>query len=295
MVQYPLLKYITFEQLMNSVEQDFELYSTENMIDRQRLIKIVKEVNADLGIKINKEADVLLEVKNKRAELPLNFRYLQAIFLCEATGKRRRPGIGGDHVEQVSLNPFMAETPCYGNGTVCPTGSFTDSCGKCYFLAKYPSSEEETEYMITSPVRLTQRALSTCGMRNCLGHDDRLSYEVDINEGIILTNFDKGTLYVSYLSEMVDEDNNILVLDHPLVRPYYEYAIKKRLLENWFLTNDSDVGQKLTYVIQMMQQARLEAHNYVNGIGYNEIVNHWNNKRNTFLAKYVNMFGTNVF
>ena len=295
MVQYPLIKYITFDQLMDSVEQDFELYSTENMIDRQRLIKVVKEVNADLGIKINKETDVLLEVKDKRAELPLNFKYIQAIFLCEATGKTRRPGIGGDYVEQMPLNPFMQDIPCHGEGMTCPTGSFTDSCGKCYILGRHPKSEEETEYMITSPVRLTQRALSTCGMRNCLGHDDRLSYEVDINEGIILTNFKKGTLYVSYLSEMVDEDNNILIMDHPLVRPYYEYAIKKRLLENWFLTNDIDVGQKLTYIIQMLQQARLEANNYVNGIGYQEIVNHWNNKRNTFLAKYVHMFGSNVF
>jgi hypothetical protein len=295
MVQYPLLKYITFDQLMDSVEQDMELYSTENMIDRQRLIKIVKEVNADLGIKINRETDVLLEVKDKRVELPLNFRYLQAIFLCEANGKRRRPGIGGDYVEQMPLNPFMQDIPCHGEGMTCPTGSYTDSCGKCYILGRHPRSEEETEYMITSPVRLTQRALSTCGMRNCLGHDDRLAYEVDINEGIILTNFEKGTLYISYLSEMVDENNNILIMDHPLVRPYYEYAIKKRLLENWFLTNETDVGQKLTYVVQMMQQARLQAQNYVNGIGYNEVINHWNSKRNQFLAKYVHMFGTNVF
>ena len=88
MAQYPLLKYITFEQLMNSVEQDLELYSTENMIDRQRLIKIVKEVNADLGIKINQEADIIIKVKDKKAELPLNFRYLQSIFLCESTGKK---------------------------------------------------------------------------------------------------------------------------------------------------------------------------------------------------------------
>jgi hypothetical protein len=280
---------------MDSVDQDFELYSTENMMDRQRLIKIVREVNADLGIKINKESDVLIEVKDKKAELPLNFRYLQAIFLCEATGKRRRPGIGGDHVQQIPVNPFMVDTPCYGSGVICPTGSFTDNCGKCYFLAKYPSSEEETEYMITSPVRLTQRALSTCGQRACLGHDDRLAYEIDINEGIVLTNFERGTLYINYLADMVDEDNNVMVMDHPLVRPYYEYAIKKRLMENWFLTNDAEVGQKLTYLIQMMQQSRLQAHNYVNGIGYKEVIDHWNNKRTNFLKRYVNMFGTNVY
>ena len=296
MAQYPLLKYITFDQLMSSVEQDMELYSTENMIDRQRLIKIVKEVNADLGIKINGEADILLEVKNKRAELPLNFRYLQAIFLCEAVSTARRPGIGGDHVEQIPVNPFSVNIPCYGDGVICPTGSYKDDCGKCYILAKRPKSEEETQYMVTSPVKLTQRALSTCGERACLGpHDDRLAYEIDINEGTILTNFDKGTLYISYLTDMTDENNNILVLDHPLVRPYYEYAIKKRLFENWFLTNDAEVGDKLKYVVQMMQQARLEAQNYVNAIGYKEVIDHFNNKRSTFLKKYVNMFGTNIF
>lgn len=295
MAQYPLLKYITFDQLMNSVEQDLEIYSNENMIDRQRLIKIVKEVNADLGIKINQEADVLIEIKNKKGELPLNFKYLQAIFLCESTNKVSRPGIGGDHVEQISLNPFMAETPCYGSGIICPTGSYTDSCGKCYVLAKYPQSEEEVEYMITSPVKLTERTLSTCTKKNCLGHDNRLAYEIDINEGTILTNFNKGTLYVSYLTEMTDAENNILVLDHPLVRPYYEYAIKKRLFENWFLTNDADVSEKLKYIVQMMQSSRLEAHNYINGIGYKEIINHFNDKRNRFLQRYVTMFGTNVY
>lgn len=294
--QYPLLKYITFDQLMDSVDQDFELYANENMTDRQRLIKIVREVNADLGIKINREKDVILEVKENHVELPLDFRYLQAVFLCEATGKTRRPGIGGDYVEQMPLNPFMEDVPCHGNSTICPTGSFTDSCGKCYVLGRHSKAEEETEYMITSPLRLTERTLSnSCRGGKCFGHDDRLSYELDINEGIILTNFKKGFLYVSYLSEMVDEDNNILVMDHPLVRPYYEYAIKKRLMENWFLTNDADVGQKLQYIVQMMQQARLEAQNYVNGIGYKEVVDHWNSKRNQFLAKYVHMFGTNVF
>jgi hypothetical protein len=296
MAQYPLLKYITFEQLMSSVEQDMELYSTENMIDRQRLIKIVKEVNSDLGIKINREVDVLIEVKNKKADLPLDFMYLQAIFLCEATSKVRRPGIGGDHVEQKSVDPFSVNVPCYGDGVICPTGSYTDDCGKCYVLAKRPQSEEETEYMITYPVRLTERALSTCGQRACLGGDyGKLAYEVDINEGVVLTNFEKGTLYVSYLADMVDENNNILIMDHPLVRPYYEYAIKKRLLENWFLTNDAEVGDKLKYIIQMMQQARLQANNYVNGIGYKEVIDHFNNKRGGFLRKYVNMFGNNVY
>lgn len=292
MAQYNL-KYITFNQLMNSVEQDLELYSTENMIDRQRLIKIVREVNADLGIKINRDQEAIVEVKHKKAELPLDFANLQAIFLCEGTETRRRPALTGDHMVQIPVEAQQYNEA--GVVKICPTGSFNNEGGGCFFVGKRMDSQEETEYRITSPVKLTQRALSTCQNRKCFGHDDRLSYEVDINEGIVLTNFEKGKLYISYLADMVDENNNILLLDHPLVRPYYEYAVKKRLLENWFLTNDADVGERLKYVVQMLQQARLEAHNYVNGIGFKEVIDHFNTKRNGFLAKYVNMFGTNVY
>jgi hypothetical protein len=286
------IKYITFDQLMNSVEQDLELYSTENMIDRQRLIKIAKEVNADLGIKINREEEAIIVVKDKKADLPLDFRYLQSIYLCEMREKKVLPSIGGDHMVQVPVEPI----PYQGSIKICPVGSFNSEGGNCFFVGKRMDIQEETEYRITSPVKLTRRTLSSsCKAGKCLGHDDRLAYEVDIDDGQILTNFKDGSLYINYLTDMVDENNNILIMDHPLVRPYYEYAIKKRLLENWFLTNDADVGQKLTYVAQMMQQARLEAHNYVNGIGFQEIVDHWNRKRTSFLNKYVNMFGTNVY
>lgn len=292
MAQYNL-KYITFDQLMSSVEQDLEIYSTENMIDRQRLIKIVREVNADLGIKINRDQEAIIEVKHKKAELPLDFANLQAIFLCEGKETVRRPALTGDHMVQIPVESQQYNEA--GVVKICPTGSFNNEGGGCFFVGKRMDSQEETEYKITSPVKLTQRALKTCGNKKCFGHDDKLSYEVDINEGIVLTNFEKGTLYISYLADMVDENNNILLLDHPLVRPYYEYAVKKRLLENWFLTNDTDVQQKLQYIKGELDKARLEAQNYVNGIGFKEIIDHFNIKRKGFLAKYVNMFGTNVF
>lgn len=288
------INYITLDQLMASVEQDLEIYATENMIDRQRLIKVVKEVNADLGIKINKEQEVLLEIKNKKVELPLDFRYLQAIFLCEAIETKLVPSLSADHVEQLMVEKGYETTKCNGLVKICPVGSFETTCGSCYFSAKKQGSLEETQYKITSPVKLTQRSLSACNTGKCFGHSNKNTFEIDITDGTLYTNFESGTLYINYLSDMVDENNNILIMDHPLVRPYYEYAVKKRLFENWYFTNDADVSDKLKYVIGLLKDARLEAHNYVNGIGFNEIVSHFNKKRQSFLNKYVNMFGTNV-
>ena len=58
---------------------------------------------------------------------------------------------------------------------------------------------------------------------------------------------------------------------------------------------DADVQNRLQYLKQELHSARLEAQNYVNGIGFKEIIDHFNNKRSQFLNKYVKMFDTNIY
>ena len=58
------IKYITFSQLMSSVESDMDSFADSGMIDRSKYIKIVRKVNSDLGIRINKEKEKVLTIKN---------------------------------------------------------------------------------------------------------------------------------------------------------------------------------------------------------------------------------------
>ena len=41
------MQYITFSQLMNSVEQGLETYVNDNLIDRIKYIKVVDKINED--------------------------------------------------------------------------------------------------------------------------------------------------------------------------------------------------------------------------------------------------------
>ena len=51
------IKYITFSQLMASVESDMDSFADAGMIDRSKYIKTIRKCNSDLGIRINKEKE----------------------------------------------------------------------------------------------------------------------------------------------------------------------------------------------------------------------------------------------
>ena len=74
-------KYRTFSQLMEDVSIDFSTYALEGMIEPQQLIKVAQRVNYDLGLRIHRTKEVVLDVEHGKAKLPTDFAYLNYVFL----------------------------------------------------------------------------------------------------------------------------------------------------------------------------------------------------------------------
>ena len=53
------LKYRTFDQLLEDVTVDLYTFALENMIEPQQLIKLVRKINYDLGLRINQTKEVI--------------------------------------------------------------------------------------------------------------------------------------------------------------------------------------------------------------------------------------------
>lgn len=279
------LKYITFDSLMSSVESDLAIFADNNMIDRGKLIKVVRKVNADIGLKINKERETIIDIKNFKGELPADFMYLQLALGC--------------HVEA-----FHLPQPSFGQLTVEhnePTEVFhtkdsacLNECGGCYWV-----TQQFKDKLITFdrvfPLALAKRAKSHA-TDNCMNfHWSNSGYDIDIDyeNSEVITPFREGKIYISYLADMVDDDNNILLLDHPLTTEYYEYAVTKKLLEMWMLNNDTDVSQKLMYIKNELKDARLRAMNFISTPEYSEISNAYESHRRKFYNKFSKVFETN--
>ena len=77
------LKYRRFDQLLDDVQVDFQNLALESMIEPQQLIKVAKRVNYDLGLRIYKTKEVLLEICKGNVKLPDDFFVLNYAMVCD--------------------------------------------------------------------------------------------------------------------------------------------------------------------------------------------------------------------
>jgi hypothetical protein len=119
------LKYRTFDQLLHDVMIDFNLFSLENMIEPQQLIKLVKKINYDLGLRINQTREVILDVNHGRVKLPDDFYTFNFASICgQFTEHVGYDGyVGGTNIQEV---PYV-ETPA--NVDICAPA--TVNCSVC--------------------------------------------------------------------------------------------------------------------------------------------------------------------
>ena len=119
--------------------------------------------------------------------------------------------------------------------------------------------------------------------------NQRQQVEAWIKDGFIWTNFETGHLYINYQGTLQDAEGNLLVVDHPMINEYYEYALKKRILENLMMD-----GQNVTAQLQLVMGEYRAARNYalsiVNTPNFSEMQKVWAMNRKAMYAKYYDMF-----
>jgi hypothetical protein len=277
-------KYRTFDQLLDEVATDFITYSTEGMIEPGQLIKVAQRVNYDLGLRIHGTKEKVLEIQKNKTKLPDDFYVLNYAMLC---GKYTvsQPVLQGRQTENVILN----ESYCSKCGVPDPEctceKTYTVECntGEKIFVQVVEKRAYETrtyetfERLSISPVTGKKDALTTNG---------HTGY---IKNGFIYTNVEEGRVFISYQGALEDDEGNLLVLDHPMINEYYEYAIKQRILENLYM-NGEEVTQKMQLVEQRLRAARNNALTIVNTPDFAEMKQLWETNRKAQYAKYYDMF-----
>lgn len=287
------IKYMTFDTLMASVESDMDTFADAGMVDRSKYIKIIRKVNAEIGLKINAEKEKMIDIKNHKAELPDDFEYLQLALLCSEPQRIYT----SQSVDAPKLIPEIVScntnSPCDACPTKCPCGTNSTLCGHCYKIYEYQPQDVTITYKTCLPVKLTKKSYNYCtdSCLNTMVASDRYKYTLDVTENrLTLDGIREGKLYLNYVTDMMDEDGNLIIVDHPLLNDYYEYSVKARMLENYMLNNDADVSQRLKYILEMKSIARKEAMKFADMPEYTEILDYAKAKRNNFYNKYYKMF-----
>ena len=287
------IKYKTFDELMASVESDMDTFADAGMVDRSKYIKIIRKVNADIGLKINAEKEIMLDIKNHKVTLPDDFEYLQLALLCQEPVRM----FTSQSVDAPKLIPEIVScntsSPCDACLKKCPCGTNTTLCGHCYKIYEYQPMDVTYTYKTCLPVKLTKKSYRFCS-DNCLNTmitSDKYKYTLDVSENTLtLDGIKEGKLYLSYVTDMVNENGDLIIVDHPMINDFYEYSVKARMLENYMMNNDADVSQRLKYAIDMRTIARNEAMKLADMPEYTEILEYAKGKRENFYNKYYKMF-----
>lgn len=287
------LQYRTFDELLNEVSTDFVIYSNEGMIEPAQLIKVAQRVNYDLGLRIHGTKEKVLDIDKRKVKLPDDFYVLNYAYLC-GKYKVTYPSMSGRHTENVILDPSKC-TIVNGVNT-CNTCGGTDTtciCERTYSVEcktgekVYVQVIEKRKHEVKTYETFEKLSIATSSGRvDALNDTQRTGY---IKNGFIYTNIDEGSVFISYQGALEDHDGNLLVLDHPVINEYYEYAMKQRILENLFI-NGEDVSQRMQLIEQRLRGARNNALSIVNTPDFAEMYKLWQTNRKAQYNKYYDMF-----
>jgi len=323
------LRYRTFDQLLEDVTVDLNTFALENLIEPQQLIKLTKKINYDLGLRINQQKEVILEVCHNKVKLPDDFYTFNFAFIC------------GHYLEHVGYDGIVGGTTIVevpyqevpANIDVCAPP--TVNCRTCNSHPCNQTAACDLNHPIVDPIPTQYDPLNPYGntciaprvFMNCKGEKWELvqvinntgttrvyndliplrmkaSQEIEcdcpnlyyntrnegwIKGGFLFTTFETGKVYLNYQGQMEDDQGNLMVPDHDLLNEYYEYALKARIFENLYL-NGEDVAQRMQLIEQRLKAARNQALSLVNTPNFREMEKMWWTNRKAMYGKYYTMF-----
>lgn len=322
------LRYRTFDQLLEDVTVDMHTFALENMIEPQTLIKLVKKLNYDLGLRINQTREVVLEVCHGKVKLPDDFYVFNYALLCAEFDLATSYGgpAGGTNIQEVPYKEFPStvdqcappsvncrtcnSNPC-NKTAACdlnypivdpiptqydPNNPYGDTCIPPRVFMNCKGEKWELTQVVSRTETRTYRRLIPLKMKasqniecDCPNLYMNTTFEGFLKDGFLFVNFQTGNVYLNYQGALEDEAGNLLVPDHDLLNEYYEYALKMRILENLYM-NGEDVAQRMTLIEQRLRAARNQALSLVNTPNFKEMEKLWWTNRRAQYNKYYDMF-----
>lgn len=269
-----MINYKKGKIILDQVAEDLHTYDDQGLIDYSKLYKVLRTCNSTLGLKLNPEKTEMLTVSNFKTRLPDDFVSLNFSYLCTTKTINVTPP-SGFHVEYKNMYEWKRKTTCLWEK-------------ECKQVIYQKCDEQWQEFSNLHLVRLTEKSFKRC-WGSCPNFHSRSGMSIDIGDDNIITcSFECGELYLNYVGSMEDENEDLLVLDHPLAEPYYEAAVTHHILKSVFRNKLDDVQGIYNDAIRDLARARLAAELFVNMPEYNEVRDSIQANRVKLHAKYFN-------
>ena len=266
-------------ELMAIVKNDLRNLDDQGLIDEGTLIKTVMYCNDRLGIPIREIKQVCIPVVDYKAKLPLNFEKLYYASALLATNS----------INYTLQNPFDNN---FDRDIIYEAEVDRESLGNAEnYLVKINRKSTITTHHHDNWISLS---LNTASSPYCHASCPNLrkpgKYQISIDGDFIHTPFRTGEIYLMYLGTMQDEEGNILFPFHPMITPYYEWAVKEKVLMDTIFNSDKGNGDLLKLAQLERAKAWLDAFGITTEKGYGEYVTLQRKKELMWYNQYFKFF-----
>lgn len=321
------LKYRTFNQLLEEINVDFRNYNLQNSIEPQTLIKVARRITYDLGLRVYKTKEAVLEIEKGKVKLPDDFFVLNYALICgQYTVETILPQ--GTHIEERKIVPRYQSTPAHTDvcapetvnctkcnpnpcscqesccetspcdgleynplepyGNYCNTPRVFMNCkNECYELVQILKTETRVYKQLYRIKIINNPQTIDCDCPNLYWNTP---FNAWIKDGYLYSTLECAKIYINYQGMPEDDEGNLLVPDHDLLNEYYEYGLKQRILENLIMNDEPQAAAKLQLIEQRYRAARNNALSFVNTPNFAEMKQVWEMNRKAMYAKYYDMF-----
>jgi hypothetical protein len=280
------LQYRTFESLLEDVKIDLRTLTLENRIDPAQLIKVAMRVNYDLGLRINVTKEAILEVEKGHVRLPDDF-YVMNYGLMLYQGYETITPAQGTNVQDVTptWRPWVEQNSC-SNVSLPEQPVCFSKCNDNTYQIIQVVNQQKRAYRNFVPIRFRNSKFVDCNWPDLFGSERD---EAWIKDGFLYTTVEQASVYINYQGTFTDNNGDLLIPDHPMLNEYYEYAVKKRILENLVMDGEN-VSAQYQLVAQEYRAARNNALTIVNTPNFSEMEKLWAMNRKAMYSKYYDMF-----
>lgn len=223
--------------IFSKVKRTLSSYKAANLIDEGEFPTYVKEVIRDIGIGVYREQDAVMRVKDYKAPLPDGFFLLYAAYKCTPYFDTRdlihpqgTVSVFNDVTWELLKNDADS---CEVDA--CEDNKIIEKITVRQYIKEVPRVGELVNPVLLRLSPNVNRKKCTSDCQNLLASS---IYEITIDDGLIMTNFNNDMIYMKYYEFALDSNGVPLVIDDEKVEKAVELYIIYQLLYKWWLNNE---------------------------------------------------------
>jgi hypothetical protein len=229
MSHYYKYKFISPEPLYATVKEELRSYFDTGVIDDLMFPLWTRDCLDKMGRGSYKITETYLEVDGFQQKLPSDFIAVREAWMCMPVYKQYP--IPGAYYRQTT----MRITP---DGDLCPHEKPCDKCGPCEPDVMHITYKTTNEVIISFKVQYLLKPGNISNLQNCnlacgnFGSNSVDSFDVVGDK--FVTNFQSGSVYLSYYALETDDKGYQLIPDNHAIKEYIKAYLKYKLFEQLY-------------------------------------------------------------